>query len=63
MTGNNPNVDIVSINANAKFDEILSIGSQEIWRKRNFDGLMENKASIAPTFSKMHDYSRVYKIW
>ena len=32
-----PNVDLVSINAYTKFDEILSIGSQNIEHKQNYD--------------------------
>ena len=34
MTGNNINIDLVSINAYT-FDQILSISSQDIERKRN----------------------------
>ena len=30
MTGNNPNLDIVNINAHTKFGQILSIRSQDI---------------------------------
>ena len=33
---NDPNVDLVNMNANIKFGEILSISSQDIERKRNF---------------------------
>ena len=33
---NNPNVDLVNINAYIKFGEILSICSQDIKQKRNF---------------------------
>ena len=36
MTGNNPNIDLVNINASTKFGEILSICSQDIERKQNF---------------------------
>ena len=32
----NPNVDLVNVNANIKFGEILSISSQDIERKPNF---------------------------
>ena len=35
MTGNNPNLDLVNINAYIKFGEILSICSKNIERKRN----------------------------
>ena len=59
MAGNNPcKVDLVSMNANTKFNEIVSIGSQDIVRKQNYDGMTElwkdgqPKSSIAPTFSK-----------
>ena len=37
MTGKNPNVDLVNINAYTKFDEILSICSKHIERKQNSD--------------------------
>ena len=35
MTGNNPNLDLVNINAHIKFDQILYICSQDIELKRN----------------------------
>ena len=37
MAGNNHKVDLVSIHAYTKFDEILSIGSQDIVRKQKYD--------------------------
>ena len=37
MTGNNPKLDIVNVNVHTKFGQILSIGSQDIERKRNSD--------------------------
>ena len=37
MTGNNPNLDLVNMNAYIKFGEILSICSQEFEWKRNYD--------------------------
>ena len=36
MTANNPNVDLVSINSDIKFDQNLSICSQDIEWKRHF---------------------------
>ena len=36
MTFNNPNLELVNINAHVKFGEIMSICSQDIERKRNF---------------------------
>ena len=33
---NNPKLDIAKMNADIKFGEILSIGSQDIEQKRNF---------------------------
>ena len=33
----NPNLDIFNVNVYTKFDSILSIGSQDIERKRNSD--------------------------
>ena len=35
MAGNNPNLDLVNINAHIKFGQILYIRSQDIERKRN----------------------------
>ena len=35
-TCNNPQLDLAKINADIKFGEIISIGSQIIERKRNF---------------------------
>ena len=43
---NNPNVDLVNMNAYIKFDEILSICSQDIERKRNYDGMTDNPNSL-----------------
>ena len=37
MTANNPNLDLVNINAYIKFSEILSICSQDIERKQYYD--------------------------
>ena len=37
LMGNNPNLDLVKVNAYAKFDQIPSIRSQDIEQKRNFD--------------------------
>ena len=37
MTGNNPKVDVVNVDVHTKFDQILSIRSQDIERKRNSD--------------------------
>ena len=34
MTGNNPNLDLVDINAHTKFGQIISICSQDIERER-----------------------------
>ena len=36
MTGNNPKLDLVSVDVHTKFGQILSICSQDIERKRNF---------------------------
>ena len=37
MTGNNPKLDLVNDDVHTKFGSILSIGSQDIERKRNSD--------------------------
>ena len=38
MTVNNPKLDLVNINTHAKFDQILTISSQDIEWKRNSKG-------------------------
>ena len=38
MAGNNPKLDLVNINAHTKFNQILSISSQDIERKHNSEG-------------------------
>ena len=45
---NNPNIDLVNINAYTKFAEILSKFSQDIERKRNYngDGMTDNPNPI-----------------
>ena len=35
MTGDNPKLDIVNVDVHTKFDQILSICSRDIERKRN----------------------------
>ena len=37
MIGNNPKLDLVNVDVHTKFGQILSIGSQDIERKRNSD--------------------------
>ena len=37
MTGNNPKVDVVNVDVHINFDQILSICSRDIERKRNSD--------------------------
>ena len=37
LTLYNPNLDIINVNVYTKFGQILSIGSQDIERKRNSD--------------------------
>ena len=37
MMSNNPKLDLAKMNADITFGEILSIGSQDFERKRNFD--------------------------
>ena len=37
MTGNNPKLDLVNGDVDAKFGQILTICSQDIERKRNYD--------------------------
>ena len=41
MTCNNPNLDLVNMNAYLKFGVILSICSQDISQKQNYDGQMD----------------------
>ena len=37
MTGNNPKLDVVNVDVYTKFGQILSIRSQNIERKQNYD--------------------------
>ena len=37
ITSNNPKLDLVNVDVHTKFGQILSIGSQDIERKRNSD--------------------------
>ena len=37
MTGNNPKLDVVNVDVNTKFGQILSIRSQDIEQKQNSD--------------------------
>ena len=37
LTLYNPNLDTINVNVYTKFDKILSIGSKDIERKRNFE--------------------------
>ena len=37
MTGNNPKLDLVNVDVHTNFGNILSIHSQDIERKRNYD--------------------------
>ena len=37
MMGNNPKLDLVNVDVNTKFGQILSIRSQDIEQKRNSD--------------------------
>ena len=37
MTGNNPKLDHVNVDVHTKFGQILSIRSQDIKRKQNYD--------------------------
>ena len=43
MTGNNPKLDLVNDDVHSKFGWILSIGSQDIERKRNANGITESR--------------------
>ena len=58
MMCNNPNVDIVNMNAYIKFGEILPICFHDFEWKQNYDGMMkwrndgQPKSNIAPPFSK-----------
>ena len=50
MMCNNPNVDVVNMNAYIKFGEILSICSQDIEWKRNF-GVNSSKDTHVSKFT------------
>ena len=48
LTGNNLNLDLVSINAYTKFGEILSFGSQDIEQKQNYEGSNDGRNNGQP---------------
>ena len=50
MTANNPNLDLVNINAYKKYGQILSISSQDIERKQNSD---QSRAISVTNMQKM----------
>ena len=50
MTANNPNLDLVNINAYMKYGQILSISSQDIERKQNSD---QSRAISVTNMQKM----------
>ena len=55
MEGNNPKVGLVSIDACAKFYEILSIGTQDIERKHKKENIAEwrtTQIQYSPRFFK-----------
>ena len=71
MTCNNPKLDLVNMNAYIKFGENLSICSQDIEPKQNYDGQNDGitdgrndgqpKSNMAPVFSKGgYNYQRVF---
>ena len=43
MYSNNPSLDFVNINAYREFGEIVSIYSEDIERKRNYDGRTDER--------------------
>ena len=45
MTYNNPNVDLVNMNAYIKFGELMTFCSQDIKRKRNFGAQIKGQNS------------------
>ena len=44
MTGNNPKLDIININANTNFGQILSISSQDIEQKQNLTSIKSHNS-------------------
>ena len=50
MTGNNPKLDLVNVDVHTTFGQILSIRSQDIARKRNYDFKSRNSGNF---FRKM----------
>ena len=70
MMCNNPNVDLVNMNAYIKFGEILSICSQDIELKRNY-GVNQGpklwykcaKNDVQQSQRISCQYESIYKIW
>ena len=52
MTGNNPNLNLVNMKAYIQFGEILSICSQDIEQKQNYDRWMDRWNDGQPKSSK-----------
>ena len=52
MTGNNPKLDPVNVDVHTKFDQNLSLHSQDMEWKPNIHGITEGQgeSSIAPLF-------------
>ena len=48
MMCNNPNLDFVIINAYTKFGKILSMRSQDVERKPNYDGITDGRKDGQP---------------
>ena len=61
MTGNNPNLDLVKINAYTKFDEIMSICSKDIEQKRNSD--INQGPYFCYKFAKNDGYQFQHRSW
>ena len=70
MMCNNPKLDLVNMNAYIKFGEILSICSQDIERKLNFDQIKGHnsgkkcaKNDMQQSQARSCQYECIYKIW
>ena len=59
MTGNNPKLDLADVDGHTKFGQILSIGAQDIERKRNF-GSNEGPFTGNNSFANLRKLTCIY---
>ena len=54
LTGNNPNLGLVNINAYTKFSKILLICYQDMERKQNYNGMTDGMGQPKEGYKNLH---------